>query len=314
MMRFYVDAWSPEYGTSSEDALTPTATEVDVTCEVAADRWRPLAPPTGTAPPGCIAFVDGVRRVDARVWVETDGGGLRQGICASYAAGSVRCNGKAELVTAIVGRGVFCAGGGVQPIATRHVTYEPRPAGGEAPEQLWLAVQAQMADLEAKAATAAGAGADADVVVVDGPLRDRRQVPGVAGYVKTHDVRYLDPGHDEVVARLGPGERTPLFCIGGGFPRWSWYLRLPHAAGHPWAGVVRLEAPVTIDVAAARQLADELAVALPRFASKPHEDPRAPQNLHPIASLERALRHRLGDQQLLLRAMRSAAVITSASA
>jgi hypothetical protein len=54
-------------------------------------------------------------------------------------------------------------------------------------------------------------------------------------------------------------------------------------------------------------LADCSARSLPRFASAAHKDARAPQNLYPIAGLERALRARLGDQGLLLRALRSAA-------
>ena len=43
---------------------------------------------------------------------------------------------------------------------------------------------------------------------------------------------------------------------------------------------------------------------LPRFASEPHKEPRAPQNLYPIAGLEHHLRHRLGDPHLLERALR----------
>ena len=38
-----------------------------------------------------------------------------------------------------------------------------------------------------------------------------------------------------------------------------------------------------------------------------HKDPCAPQNLVHIGGLERQLRHRLGDQQLLYRALREAA-------
>ncbi|MFS8586536.1 MAG: hypothetical protein FWJ72_15825, partial [Acidimicrobiia bacterium] len=53
--------------------------------------------------------------------------------------------------------------------------------------------------------------------------------------------------------------------------------------------------------------ADVVAATLPRFASQPHNDPRAPQNLHPIAGLERELKRRLGDAALLERALRAAA-------
>ena len=42
---------------------------------------------------------------------------------------------------------------------------------------------------------------------------------------------------------------------------------------------------------------------MPRYASEPHKDPRAPQNLYPIGGLERELRRRLGDPDLLYRAL-----------
>jgi len=54
-------------------------------------------------------------------------------------------------------------------------------------------------------------------------------------------------------------------------------------------------------------LADLTTRLLPPLASSPHKDPRAPQNLVPIGGLERELRHRLGDQQLLYRSLRAAA-------
>ena len=54
-------------------------------------------------------------------------------------------------------------------------------------------------------------------------------------------------------------------------------------------------------------LFDLVAATLPRFASEAHKDPRAPQNLYPIAGLEHRLRHLLGDQLVLDRALRRAA-------
>jgi uncharacterized protein len=42
---------------------------------------------------------------------------------------------------------------------------------------------------------------------------------------------------------------------------------------------------------------------LPRFASSPIRDPRAPQNLVPIGALEDELRRRLGDPVLVRRAI-----------
>jgi hypothetical protein len=307
-VRFHVESWAPEYGSPTESALADSTAEVDPCKEVPADRWAPISPAADVPAPHAIVFVDGVRRVDARLWVDTADDGLRQGVAASYAAGAVRCGeGRARLVDVRVERGVFAPGAGVSAITGRKATWMPFPAAGEAPEQLWLAVQNRMGDLEAKAAIAAGAGEDGALVVVDGPLRDRRHVPGVVGYVKTHGVHYLSPGLEETIAALRPGQRTPLFHIGGGFPRWSWYVRLPHAAGHPWAGIIRAEAPPDAEVGEVARTANVVTAALPRFASEPHKDPRAPQNLHPIAGLERALRRRLGDARLLERYLRAAA-------
>ena len=47
--------------------------------------------------------------------------------------------------------------------------------------------------------------------------------------------------------------------------------------------------------------------ALGRFASVAYKDSRAPQNLYPIAGLERELRRRLGDPRVLYRALRQSA-------
>ena len=48
-------------------------------------------------------------------------------------------------------------------------------------------------------------------------------------------------------------------------------------------------------------LADMVSHNLPRFASKPEHDPRAPQNLQPVGALEKRLRHELGDQRYIRR-------------
>jgi hypothetical protein len=110
-----------------------------------------------------------------------------------------------------------------------------------------------------------------------------------------------------VVSALEDGQRTPVFATGTAFSRYACYLRLPGGLATPWAGVVRLEVPADLDVPDAIALLARAAGVLPRYASEPHKEPRAPQNLYPIAGLERALRRRLGDEALLYRALRQAA-------
>jgi len=83
--------------------------------------------------------------------------------------------------------------------------------------------------------------------------------------------------------------------------------RLPCPPGAPWAGIVRLECSAHLAVAAAVALAGRTQVTLARYASAGYKDSRSPQNLYPIAGLERALRRRLGDAGVLYRALRAAA-------
>jgi hypothetical protein len=312
-VKFAVEAWAPEYGSAlgTDEQLSASNAEVEVDVEVKGDHWAPRRPPATATSPRCIVFTDGVRRVDAQVWVDGADGSNRPGLCASYAAGAVRCNGKAELAAVEVRRGLFTAAPGAQAICTKHGPYDVRAVGGDGADQLSLCLQQRMGELEVEVAAAAG---DAELLCVDGPLRGGGHPPGTVGYVKTHHVRYLPPAQDAVVGQLEPGERTPVFVATGRmWSRYLWYVRLPGSdGGHPWAGIVRCETSADAETASAIALADTVAATLPRFASRPHKDPRAPQNLYPIAGLERALRHRLGDSTLLYRSLRAAAVASTA--
>ncbi len=306
-VRVAIDGWSPEYGTSMEPQVETSDEPVDAGVETPTDRWAPVGVPADVTHPSSVLFVDGVRRIDARAWLVHDDAPdvARPGVCATVAAGAVRTDGgAAHVVSAAVSRGVFAAAG-VEPLVTHHGTYEARPAPDDSPEGLYLAVHAAMTALEAEVSAAAP---PADLVIYDGPLRNRED--GV-GYVKTHHVQYLPDHLHAVTGRLSVGERTPMFLIGGRFTRWSWYLRLPGPMSHPHSGVVRCESATenlsSIPDAIAR--ADAVTAVLGRFASEPHKDPRAPQNLYPIAGLERELRRRLGDQRLMEVALRRAVAL-----
>ncbi len=309
-MRYAVESWDPAYGTSGDDqALAELDHSVDASVERALSDWAPIAPsPSGDLPP--VSFVDGVRRIDARVWIsaadpaDPDAEVSYPGVCATVGAGAVRCEpGSAQMIEAVVERALYTAAPNAGPISTKHGTYALRPLTDGTPEALYLGVHNHMTAVETALSIDLNGGA---LVVFDGPLRGREAASGV-GYIKTHNVQYLDQPQHRVVGRLGAGERTPLFLIGGHYTRWSWYLRLPGPVSHPLSGVVRLELPGlgTIDDAVTR--ADIVSQLLPKYASEPHKDTRAPQNLHPIAGLERELRRRLGDPQLLERALRRAA-------
>ncbi len=303
-MQFAIESWAPEYGVAADGSqLDEVDNVVDIDVEVPADDWVPITP-SPEQQPERLLFVDGVRRIDARVWF-ADGDLTRNGVCASVAAGSVVCTpGAARVDTVAVRRGFFALSAPTAgPIVTGHGTYRYVPCPADTPEDLYLAIHAQMTSLEATVAHEH----DAELVVFDGPLRGRND-PAAVGYVKTQHVQYLPDAQQRVLGRLGDGQRTPVFLIGGrGFTRYSWYLRLPGPRAQPLSGVVRCEIVGLGAAAAAVARADQVSAVLPRFASAPHKDPRAPQNLYPIAGLEQQLRHRLGDQLFLERALRRAA-------
>ena len=303
-MRFSVEAWATEYGTPMEaEMLELSEGKTDLAVELAVEKWEPLNPAPETELPDKILFTDGVRRIDARLWIETPEGRSRPAVCASYAAGAVCCDGRAQLVDSTVERGMFSAVRDANEVVSRHATYGVRSAEGDAPEQLWLAIQLRMGMLETEIASRQ----DAAITIVDGPLKASVNVPRAVGYIKTHHVAYLPPEIEGVITRLAPGTRTPIFMTLGRWSRYSWYVRLPGGEGHSWAGVVRCEVNADSDIEEVKRLADSVTAALPRYASQPHKDPRAPQNLYPIAGLERELRRRLGDPALLFRALKIAA-------
>jgi hypothetical protein len=310
-MRFSVDPWDPAYGSAVDPELPSSEGTVVVDVEVPAARWAPIRPAASTPVPASVVFVDGVRRIDARTWVHTGPGESDPGIFASYAAGAVRCDERAELVGCTVGRVLASPVRNVPPVTTRHASFDAVVAKDAAPASLMYAVHEQMADAEVTIAERARRVGD-DLLVLDGPLRKRGHIPDAVGLIKSHYVRYLtEPGLHDVVERLAPGERTPLFRVDAPpFSRASWYVRLPAgaaASGAPWAGIVRCEATGALPVEHLQVTADVVTATLPRFASHAHKDGRAPQNLYPIAGLERALRRRLGDARVLYRALRAAA-------
>lgn len=313
--RIWVEAWSPEYGAVVESDRLPPSEEV-VSAFVETDDWAPLSPQPCPWPRA--AFVDGVHRVDARAYIETDhvpGGGL----LASVAAGSVitgagpRREGDPDvLARAAFGPsltrrlGVFGGGADARfPPVSSVMTYETASVHGTGVEDLMQALQHARSDLELELARALGA--EGYLVIADGPLLARREHGAIVGMIKSHQRTYLAADLEPVVRALGAGQRTPMFHFGRIRPRYSWYLRLAEFPDqHPWAGVVRCEVSATLSLQRAAALADVTAAHLPRFASRAFWDSRAPQNLVPIASLERRLWHLLGDREIVLRQIRSA--------
>lgn len=312
MAQIFVEGWDPEYGSPLEtgDDLAPAEGSVDPAVETA--NWAPIPGHDDGEP--TIAFVDGVRRIDARLTVDDPREGPVPGMVGTFAVGATvwdRTTRSSRVEAVRIERWAVLAGGRpetmppvrLDPGVSTTTTASPDPA------QLLSTLHTKMRRAEGETAAAL---ADRCFVVADGPLNDLSPRT-VVGYVKSHRVSYLEPEHAGVVASLGPAQRTPLFSIAD-YKRYSWYLRLATTrGGHSWTGVVRCEASGGLPLDQVVSIADRTAAVLPVVCSEAHLDPRAPQNLVPIAALERELRHRMGDRGLVYRALREAVTVAEAS-
>lgn len=324
-MRWRVESWDPGYGASTEDQgdWGRSNAQVVTDVELPEARWHAIDQDPAALGWANVLFVDGVRRIDAMAWLlgpeESADPAASLALCASYAAGVVCCRtGDARLLAAEVRRGLFSGAEGATDVETSagryvHVHASTNADAGVAAKDLSQAVQGQLRVVEVAAAVSARAGlgaeaGDDDVLVVDGPLFGRAHLPRTLGYVKTHSKPYLSDTLHPLVGRLTTGQRTPVFGLGTSWERYSWYLKLPGGSGAPWAGVVRVECSSELPVTQVIELATRSQPMLCRYASTEYKDSRAPQNLYPIAGLERELRRRMGDQALLYRAIRQAAI------
>lgn len=278
---------------------------------VETDDWSlPIVPVA--AEPGTLWFVDGVRRVELRLLASDDGGTQSFGLFGTSAVGAVRCDGRARFAEHEVQRSVVL-GGGMRPqqveveIGRDRLVFGPRSEPGSEPDTPLDGLQHQMQAAEASVAARTAAQGDG-IVLTDGRLGflDATASP-VVGVVKRFVRRYLQPEHDALLAKLGPGQRTPLFGIvyeGQPLERYAWYARLVslRPAWHDHAGMVRCEVRAGVGVEEARKLADRVSALLPAFAGRTN-DPRYPQNLAPVGALEGWLQHRMGHRGLVRRAL-----------
>jgi hypothetical protein len=332
-----LDPWAKaEASAISFEPEEPATVPVDVAVE--GSRWEaiPARPGDDTGP---LVFIDGVRRVEARVIARVsghDGEVPHFGLLGAYAVGAVRAvDGPPTLLAPRVVR-LLVLGGGLDlgplrmslDLAT--FVYASHPVPEMAPEAPLQGLQTAMRRAEADLARelagepavaparAARSGraqielgdlaplAQGALIVADGPLAwlERTRTP-LVGLVKSLHRSYLGPRERLLWGARAPGAPTPVFAILDNNRRYSWYLRLGRGgpADHPLAGIARLECGSAAGIEAAVSIAERSAPGLLRSASTRDRDPRSPQNLVPLGGLELLLRHRLGDPGLARRAI-----------
>jgi hypothetical protein len=258
-----------------------------------------------------MCFVDGVRRIEARVISQTSDQ-IIYGLFGSTGVGTVLCrDGLAEMDLLAVRRYLIIGLQKEQTLDLRIGETDLHFEGIAVPVNNPLTpleeLQNQMRTEEMRLGQSLLS--DDSCVFVDGPLSYFTTAKeALVGIIKRIHRLYLPSECLSLLTQLRAGERTPLFLIHEEkqrYDRYSCYLRLvePQKIEHPLAGIVRLEIRSAVDQAKIVSLVNYASCELPRFASSPIRDPRAPQNLVPIGALEEELRRRLGDPVVIRRAI-----------
>jgi hypothetical protein len=309
-MRLRLDPWPGDYEGSFqlEELEEGPAGQIDPDVEGIA--WTPIQPKLIERPEP-LFFVDGVRRIDARVIADDDSGRIVHGLFGSVACGAVRVErAKAAFEEIRISRYIVLGSGLMaQPqmvtVGNIELAFVPYSVAETGPTAPLLGLQNLMRTEEASIAQ--DHAPEAACVFADGPLTYFAAVKQrTVGVIKRLFKPYLAASNFALVPRLALAERTPLFAIlDGKYDRFSWYLRIgtPRPMDHDVAGVLRMEVRTGAGLETAVELANLSASCLPAFAGDSARDPRAPQNLLPIGALEQELRHRLGDAIAIRRAI-----------
>ena len=308
--RVRIDPWEVDYGDQTPlESLSDRPTEqVDHEVEVPEDAWRAILPPARGSLRDRVVFIDGVRRLDARVQVRQDEDLIFGGFGSHAVGAAIMHDSAADFGEIRVFRSMVLGAGRCLPSSVQvrdDLVYRAKSTPRTEVDGPLRHIQDAMRTAEAAMAADL---CDADtLVIVDGPLSFVPERPEQAvGYIKRlHDL-YLPSRFLPLLATLPAGSRTPLFAIRGdrsGFARYSWFQRLsdPAHGAVELHGLVRLEVGASAGVDAARHLADAATAWLPGIAPRRSRDPRSPQNLLPIGALEQQLRARLGDARLIRR-------------
>ncbi len=318
-MRIALDPWGSDY--ASQVSVPHEADGAETTVQVLEEPveavpWEAQRPQPASLP-AMTAVVDGVMRTDARSVVSH---GERQflGLFCSLAGGAVVVDRQVALADMEVKR-LFITGSGQSGPDTFPVPAGSGPAlryanlssPSTTQDKLGEALMTEMRQTESAIAERLS-GPDS-LILADGNLTYIGGSSSVVGVIKTIHRMYLSGERIQVLEQLQPGDRTPLFRIQGGTRRESYdvfscYLRLtrPRRIEHAFAGLVRLEVKASLGPHKAVELLNQASLKVFSLASRAPKDPRAPQNLLPVGGLERQLRRRLGDPQLVRRGIEKA--------
>jgi uncharacterized protein len=253
-----------------------------------------------------VWFIDGVRRLEARVTAKFDGSRF-YGAFGAYGVGAVQIGRDQACFERFLTGRVFALCSAEQPAREISIApglqYAPIRVAESEPDAPVRAIHGEMRHAEEALARELASQEDR-LVIVDGPLTFEETARGAAvGYIKRVIKPYLAAPQLSLLSDLKPGQRTPLFALRASkrFSRISWFIRLTELrrGDSDFSGVVRLEVAESVGMEKALLLAGRCGGLLPELKGRRALDRRAPQNLLPIGALESFLRRKLGDERTI---------------
>jgi uncharacterized protein len=315
-MKLRLDPWAAEYNTAffAEEAAYNNPEKIEPFIET--ELWRRIAPTASSLTWDKLLFIDGTRRIEARVLLEDEREQVAFGALGSCAVGVVDCcpehSRKAEIYQTSVKRICALSSGHsfpdfeLLPRGPRlgHLVYQICTTSKRDAEAVVEELQNVMLQEEKNLASRLAYLHSESLIICDGQRQIGSTQTNVIGYLKTiHDSK-ISREQLAVVRNLEQSERSPVYKVKTKEDTYyyEWFLRLRDP--RPWlyslAGMVRIQA-FSDDLEYILQLANWTCLNLPVFASRQHQDPRAPQQLLPTRALEHELKRRMGDAQLIRR-------------
>ena len=291
--------------------------------EVEKDNWKPVR--LGENLPPKIVFIDGVRRTEYRVEIFDGNRFAGEGIFISIGAGALTVDltgstPRYSYPLKVVKRFFIHNTDGVEipplwetPVGEGKLLFKSLHSPMEDISEFANAVMRKMELLVLKEVYSPDS-----FVVADGPVKTSQFLPNVVYLVKESRYLYLQ-GLESVLFQLRKGERTPLFLFEEEVKRAKGnqteeikvkkvgcYVKIAQlhpqmALENPLSGIARLEVPQGGDWKIIKEMMDKGGNVAVYFANDPLRDRRSPQNLTPIAVLEKELRRLLGRYELIRR-------------
>ncbi len=206
--RLKVDTWDSEYGSSFE-ALDLDPDDAPGTArQIESERWAPIIP-LESSDRIHIGFIDGVRRIDSRLFAE-DESGIAPALVGSWAVGVAWADRPPTIGSVRVGRELV-VGGELKhadlriAIGATDLEYKSTSVPGNTPIDPIQGLQNAMRLAESQLVADLFAKVESDLIVQDGPLTYFAPAGPIVGMIKRQNRPYLNADQAPILAALQVG-------------------------------------------------------------------------------------------------------------